>query len=479
MSTRASRYPLLNTAFDLATEYLDGLSQRPVGARATLEEVRKDLDHPLLEEEIDQRQVIEELARDVERGLVASAGSRYFGYVMGGALPVAVATDWLVSAWDQNSALYSQSPAASVVEEIVIRWILDLVGLPAAASGALVTGCQMANFTCLAAARHEVLHRAGWAVEENGLIGAPPVNLIVGAEAHVTILKALRMLGLGDANVLRIPADDQSRMKVDEFEKTLKKVKGPTIICVQAGNVNTGAFDRMPEINALAHAREAWVHVDGAFGLWAAASSRQRELTAGLADADSWATDSHKWLNVPFDSGVALIADAHAHHEALTLHASYLMQSGGPERDGLEWAPEASRRARGFVLYATLRSLGRRGVADLVDRCIRLAQRVASKLAAAPGARVLNDVVLNQVLVSFEAPPGADPDEYTRSIVRRIQREGTCWIGTTRWEGREAVRISVSGWSTTEADIDRSADAILRMVTEEAQDRKAPLTAVF
>jgi len=456
-----THHTLLTQALELATTYLDGLAQRPVGVTTPVDQLRSRVERPLPEEGVEASQVIRELASDVEPGLVASAGPHYYGFVIGGSLPVTLAADWLTSAWDQNACLYAQSPAAAVVEEVVAAWLLDILGLPATASVGLVTGCQMANFTGLAAARHSVLKRFGWDVEQDGLIGAPDLRVILGAQAHFTILSALRMLGIGVRRIEEVPADAQGRMRPDALATLLRASGRPTIVCVQAGNVNTGACDPIGEIAELAHARGAWVHVDGAFGLWAAASPELRRHVAGLAMADSWATDAHKWLNVPFDSGIAIVTDAESHRAALTARAAYLVQASGAERDGLDWTPEASRRARAFTLYAALRTLGRRGLARLVERSCKLARLMAEGLAAEPGVRILNDVVLNQVLVGFDAPDGRDVDALTRATIARIQREGRCWLGGTRWAGREAARISVSNWSTAENDIKMAAAAIV------------------
>ncbi len=457
-----TQHALLSQAKELATAFLDGLPRRPVGVTTPVEMLRRRVAHPLPDEGVEASQVIRDLASDVEPGLVASAGPHYYGFVIGGSLPVALAADWLTSAWDQNACLYAQSPAAAVVEEVVAAWLLDILGLPATSSVGLVTGCQMANFTGLAAARHAVLKRFGWDVEQDGLIGAPDLRVLVGEQAHFTILSALRMLGIGVRRIEEVPADGQGRMEPDALARLLQSAARPTIVCAQAGNVNTGACDPIGEIAELAHAQEAWVHVDGAFGLWAAASPERYRHVEGLAKADSWATDAHKWLNVPFDSGIAIVADPESHRAALTARAVYLVQASGAERDGLDWTPEASRRARAFPLYAALRALGRRGIARLVEQSCGLARLMADCLAAEPGVRILNDVVLNQVLVEFRAPVGRDPDVLTRATLARIQREGRCWLGGTRWGGREAVRISVSNWSTTEDDIRKAAAAIVQ-----------------
>jgi len=451
----------LDTAARLAREFLATVAQRPVGARATHQDLRTALGGALPEEGMDAEQVVAELARAADPGIVASAGPRYFGFVIGGGVPAALAADWLAAAWDQDAGMYVAGPSAAVVEDVVAEWLLDLFGLPRGASVGFVTGCQMANFTGLAAARHEVLARAGWDLEDRGLQGAPRVNVVVGAQAHITIFTALRMLGLGSGTARGVTADGQGRMRPEALRETLRDCDGPTIVCAQAGEVNTGAFDPFTEIAPLCREHGAWLHVDGAFGLWAATSASRRRATRGVELADSWATDAHKWLNVPYDSGVAIVAHPDAHRAAFTKRADYLIRLGGGTRDPADYTPEASRRARGFAIYAALRSLGRRGVAALVDRCCALAQRMAQQLRASKAIEILNDVELNQVLVRFRAPAGVDHAAHTRAVIDRVQRDGTCWLSATTWEGRAAMRISVSGWSTTEQDIDRSAAAIL------------------
>ncbi|MDB4971006.1 MAG: aspartate aminotransferase family protein [Myxococcales bacterium] len=458
---------LLDDTARLAQAYLDGLPERHVGARATAAELMAALGGPLAEDGADPAAVIAALARNADPGLVATAGPRYFGFVTGGSLPVAVAADWLAAAWDQNAAMYAMSPAAAVVEEIVGGWVVDLLGLPRGASVGLVTGAQMANVTALAAARHAVLQRAGWDVAADGLAGAPPVDLVVGAEAHVTIGGALKLLGFGSRRVRVVPADDEGRMIASELALTLRACDGPTIVCAQAGNVNSGASDPFDLIAAEVRAREnAWLHIDGAFGLWAAASPSLRARVRGHAFADSWATDGHKWLNVPYDSGLVIVAHPAAHAAAMARQAAYLAPGAADERSGMMWAPEASRRARGFALYAALRTLGRGGVAALVDRCCALARRMADRLRAA-GVEIMNDVVLNQVLARFtpaahsDGDSGGDGDAHTRAVIARVQADGTCWLGGTVWRERAAMRISISNWSTSEADVDRSAEAIL------------------
>jgi glutamate/tyrosine decarboxylase-like PLP-dependent enzyme len=447
---------LLKRAAGIALEFLDGLPGRRVGPATGVDDLRSALGGPLPETGEDPMKVLEHLAQGADPGLVAMAGPRYFGFVIGGHLPAALAADWLTSTWDQNGTLYLTSPANSVAEEVASAWLLDLLGLPATASVGFVTGGQMANFTCLAAARHEVLRRAGWNVEADGLFGAPEIDVVLSTDAHVTILVALQMLGLGRQRVRRVATDDQGRMRIDSLREVLRERSGPRIVCAAAGNVNTGSFDHLEEVVAAAREHGAWVHVDGAFGLWAAAVPGLRPLVQGAAGADSWAVDAHKWLNVPYDCGLAIVAHAEAHRAAMHATASYL-PSSSDLRDPFDFTPEFSRRARGFTVWAALRSLGRSGMADLVERCCALARRMADHLRAEPGVEVLNDVVLNQVLVRF-----GDSDERTREVIRRVQEDGTCWLGGSLWHGKAAMRVSVSNWSTREADIDLSAEAILR-----------------
>lgn len=459
---RDDSHAILDLAARLAERYLDGLPERGVGPRAGLAELRAALAGPLPERGVEPERVIRELAESADPGLVATAGPRYFGFVIGGGHPAALAADWLVSAWDQNPGLYAVSPAAAVIEETAGRWTRELLGLPPTASVGFVTGGHMANFTALAAARHEVLRRVGWDVEERGLEGAPAVRLLAGAEAHVSIHGALRLLGFGSDRIRAIGADGQGRMRADLLAAELEARQEPAIVCAQAGNVNTGAFDPLDEIADLTRRHGAWLHVDGAFGLWAAVSDRLRPLVAGAGRADSWATDAHKWLNVPYDCGIVAVAHPAAHRAAMNLSASYLGVREDERRDGQDWAPELSRRARGIPVYAVLRALGREGLAELVERSCRLARRMAGRLDGHAGARVLNEVVLNQVLVRFDPGPGADADALTRDVIARVQADGTCWLGGARWQEMEVMRISIVNWATGEADVDRSADAILR-----------------
>ncbi|MFN2484576.1 MAG: aspartate aminotransferase family protein [Candidatus Limnocylindria bacterium] len=466
--TRSAIEPaLLERTTELAVEFLRSLPDRPVKASADLGTLRRELGGPIPEHGEAPEVVIDDLVRRADGGIVGMPGPRYFGFVIGGSLPAALAADWLTSAWDQNAGLYVAGPANSVVEEVAGEWLRELFGLPSGASFGLTTGCMMANFTALAAARHAVLARAGWDVERDGLYGAPEVDVILGEEAHATVGAALQYLGLGRERVIRVAADEQGRMKPDALRAALDGRAGdaPLIVCAQAGNVNTGAFDPIEEIAAaLGRSSNSWLHVDAAFGMWAAASPKLRHLTRGLEKADSWATDAHKWLNVPYDCGIVFVADEAAHRAAMAPPtAAYLEYAEHRERDPVDWVPEYSRRARGFTVYAALRSLGRSGVADLVERCSALASRMARRLAAAPGAEILNDVVLNQALVRFTAGDGRDADQLTREILRRVQDDGTCWLSGTTWHGVAAMRISVSNWSTTEADADASVDAILRV----------------
>lgn len=413
---------------------------------------------PLSEEGEDPMNVLDALAAAAERGTMATPSPRFFGFVIGGSLPVTVGAEWMVSAWDQNTGIYVASPISAVVEDIARQWLLDLFGLPGESSVGFTTGGQMANFTCLAAARHAVLRKAGWDVEREGLQGAPKVNVVVSAESHITIDVALRYLGLG-TRTIPVPTDEQGRMRGRDLAETLRRLSGPAIVCAQAGNVNSGAFDPLREIGSETRERGAWLHVDGAFGLWAAASRRKRPLIDGVELADSWATDAHKWLNVPYDCGLSIVRDPAAHRASMTSSAAYLEQTSGMERDNLDWVPEFSRRARGIPVYAALRTLGRLGVEDLVDRLCDRARQMAQLLARDERVRILNDVQLNQVLVRF-----ADDDQRTRDVVRRVQQDGTCWLGGTVWHGMAAMRISISNWATTEEDVERSAAVILRSI---------------
>ena len=458
---------LLSRTATLANDYLASLATRPVGGPVDLAALREAMGGPLPDGPSDPLAVVEGLAAAADPGLVGSAGPRYFGFVIGGSLPAALGADWLASTWDQNAGLYVISPAAAVAEEVAAGWLVELLGLPAETSVGFVTGATMANFTALAAARHGVLARVGWDVERQGLQGAPRVTVITHAGTHITVYASLQMLGLGreGEGVRKIASDDQGRMRPDALREALAEIDGPVIICTQAGNVNSGAFDPFEELVEIAHQRGAWVHIDGAFGIWAAAVPALHDLMRGHAAADSWSTDAHKWLNVPYDSGLVFVRDAVAHHAAMTLGAEYYIETAGGERDPYNWTPESSRRARGFAVLAALRSLGRSGLVDLIERDCAHARRMAARLSAGNRVTILNDVVLNQALVRFEAlgedSDGSGGDARTRAVIDAVQRDGTCWLSGTTWRGRAAMRVSVSGWQTTEDDIERSADAIL------------------
>src|SRR6201996_2763812 len=440
---------LLAETAERSAQYLAGLPHRSV-APLPQDVARLDtLGGPLPAGPTDPSDILALLDDIGSPATVATAGGRYFGFVIGGSLPAALAANWLAGAWDQNSAMQVMSPVAAKLEEIVLSWMVDLFGLPSGSGAGFVTGTTMANFTGLAAARTALLRRAGWNVEEDGLFGAPPIHVVVGDEVHVSLLKALSMLGMGRSRVTRVAVDDQGRMKPD----ALPALDAHTLVCVQAGNVNTGAFDPAGEICARAHDAGSWVHVDGAFGYWAAASPKYAPLLAGAGDADSWAIDCHKWLNVPYDSAVAIVRTPEHLQAAMAMTAAYLTPGAG--REPWHFAPEASRRARGVELWAAMRSLGRSGLAELVERNCQQAKLFAERLRAA-GFPVLNDVVLNQVLVSFGS------DDETRRVIADIQNDGTCWCGGTQWHGRAAMRISVSSWATTNEDVELSAAAMIR-----------------
>ena len=444
---------LLQATATRAARYLDGLKDRAVApgpdALARLERV----DQPLPEQPSDPEGVIALLDDVGSPATMASAGGRFFGFVVGATLPAALAANWLAAAWDQNVGIVVLSPIAAKLEEVAAGWITDLLGLPRGCGAGFVTCATQANFCGLAAARHALCARRGWDVETQGLFGAPPIRVVVGDEVHVSVLKALMLLGLGRDRVVRVPVDGQGRMRADQ----LPSLDDHTIVCLQAGNVNTGAFDPAADIVPQARAAGAWVHVDGAFGLWAAACPPRAHLVGGFAGADSWAIDAHKWLNVPYDSGIAFVREPAHLKGAMAVNAPYLVI--GETREPNHYVPDFSRRARGVEVWAALRSLGRRGAADLIERTCRHATRFADGLRAA-GYDILNDVVINQVLVTF------GDDETTRRVVAAIQADGTCWAGTTVWQGRTAMRISVSSWATTDEDVERSLAAMIRVAKE-------------
>ncbi len=447
---------LLLDAAERAIRYRESLGERRVVPLPETVSRLAELGGPLPEGPSDPAEVLALLDAFGSPATVASAGGRYFGFVTGSSLPVTVAANWLAGAWDQNAFVAVCSPTGAVLEEIALRWLIDLLGLPTECGGAFVTGATMANLTALTAARHWVLERAGWDVEAQGLFGAPPITVVVGEEVHPSLLKALGLLGLGRKRVVTVPVDGQGRMRADAFPK----LAGPSVVCIQAGNVNTGAFDPAQEICTLAHEAGVWVHVDGAFGLWAAAAPKRAFLMDGFAEADSWATDGHKWLNVPYDCGLAFVRFPEALRAAMALSAPYLIQ--GVEREPSQYTPEASRRARGVEVWAALRALGRSGVAEMIERTCQHAARFADGLRAA-GYQVLNEVVLNQVLVSF------GDAETTRRVIAALQADGTCWCGGTVWQGQTAMRISVSSWATTEEDVERCLATMLRLAGEQGR----------
>jgi glutamate/tyrosine decarboxylase-like PLP-dependent enzyme len=436
-------------AAELAEEHLAGIADRRVGAALSYEDAVAALDEPLPEHGEDPVAVIEHLAATAGPATVASPGPRYFGFVTGGALPAALAADWLASAWDQNAFSRVSSPAAAAIEAVVERWVLEALDLPHDAVVGVTTGATTANFVGLAAARHAVLERVGWDVEADGLIGAPEIRVLVGEQVHASLLSALRYVGLGADRAERVPTDDQGAMRADALELDDR----PTIVCAQAGEVATGAIDPLGAIAGVVREHGGWLHVDGAFGLWAAASPRYRHLTAGAERAHSWAVDAHKWLNVPYDGALSIVADSAPVRAAMGMRASYLPDEEG--REPIDYVPESSRRARALPIYAAMRQLGRSGIAELVDRCCALARRAAAAMEQLDGAQVLNDVVLNQVLVRF-----GDSDDVTRGVIEHVQNGGEAWLGGTVWNGQAAARVSVSNWSTTEADIDRLAAAL-------------------
>jgi glutamate/tyrosine decarboxylase-like PLP-dependent enzyme len=450
-------------AAEMAVDYLRRMPELPVREEASLEELRAALRVPLNEAPLDPQTVVQELVAAAEPGVVQVQSPRYFGFVIGGSVDAAIAADWLASAWDQNAGGYPCGPSAAVVEEAVGEWLIDLLGLPAGSGVGLTTGCQMAHFTCLAAARNRKLAEAGWDVEADGLYGAPPLRVIAGAHAHTTVWAALRMLGFGSNRTEIVDCDDQGRMMPGALARTLREGEGPAIVIAQAGEISTGAMDPFAQIADLVYDYGAWLHVDGAFGLWAAASPRLRDLMVGVERAHSWATDGHKWLNVPYDCGFAIVRDCEAQRAALSSFsgAHYIPPAEHGERFNGDWVPEFSRRARGFPVYAAIRSLGRRGIAELVERSCECAHLMASSLAEMEGAEVLNEVTLNQVLVRFMRNGANVTDE----VMHAVQDEGTCWMSGSTWEGEPAMRISVCNWRTTADDIRRSAEAIERVAS--------------
>ena len=464
MSTRAVFQPVLETTLQHALTYLEGLEQGPVSASATLEDLRERLSFTLAEDGLAPRTVIDELVAGVQGGLLGSAGGRFFAWVIGGSLPAALAADWLTSTWDQNAALYSCSPAEAVIEEACGRWMKELLGLPESASFALTTGCQMAHFTCLAAARNAVLARRGWDVEKQGLLGAPRIHVLCNSQVHGSMERTLRFLGLGSECVQNLAVDAAGCLEPEALAAALKDVAGePALVLLCAGDINIGAFDRFEEIIPLAHAQGAWVHVDGAFGLWVNASPKYRHLLKGVEQADSWATDGHKWLNVPYDCGYAFVADTRAHRASMSLRASYLVHAQ-EARDPFDWNVEWSRRGRGVATYAALRELGRNGIRELVERCCRHARGLVTGIGALAGAQMMWEPQINQGLGRFPDPsPGAteaDHDARTDRVIAGIVQSGRAFVGGTTWRRRRCMRISVCNWQTSEADVAATISAV-------------------
>jgi|HubBroStandDraft_6_1064221.scaffolds.fasta_scaffold117568_1 glutamate/tyrosine decarboxylase-like PLP-dependent enzyme len=460
---------VLDVAAAHAARYLEALSSRPIAANASIKELRSRLFRPLPEFAMDPKDVIEELVRDTEGGLMGSSSGRFFGWVIGGTLPTALAADWLTSAWDQNAASNLTAPAEAVVEEVCGDWMKDLLGIPKSASFAFVTGCQMAHTTALAAARHQLLQERGWDVEQSGLSGAPQLKILTTKSRHESILRSARLLGIGTGAVEYIPSDGTGRMQIGGLAKALERLNSePAVVWLQAGDLNTGNFDPFDEACSVAHAARAWVHIDGAFGLWVATSSKYRHLLAGAEKADSWATDGHKWLNLPFDSGQVFVAHPTAHRAAFAQDASYSVPSQ-ELRNQKDWNPEWSRRGRGFVAYAAVRALGRAGIAEIVERCCAHTQRLVNGIGRLPGAQILAIPIINQGLVRFLAPDG-NHDSATDEVIRRIQLDGVAWFGGATWNGMRVMRVSVCNWMTTHDDIERTLASVSK-VLEERVDR--------
>ncbi|HYV14121.1 MAG TPA: pyridoxal-dependent decarboxylase [Pyrinomonadaceae bacterium] len=456
---------VLTLAQQHAFAFLNNLDEAPVGATVDVQTLRQQLYKPLADSGLPPEQVITELVRDVSGGLIGSAGGRFFGWVIGGAVPAALAADWLTATWDQNGALYATSPAAAVVEEVAGAWLKEVLQLPAHASFALVSGCQMAHATCLAAARHALLAERSWSVEDKGLYGAPPIRILTSSQRHGSFERAVRLLGLGRQQVICLTSDDNDRLEPAALEKALEAdSSAPTIVLLQAGDINIGAFDDFESLIPIAKRYGAWVHVDGAFGLWAAASPRYRDLVKGVKAADSWATDGHKWLNVPFDSGYAFIANPDAHRASMSHRAPYLTHQEDA-RDEMDWNPEWSRRARGFSTYAALRQLGREGVADLIDRCCRHAHEIVMGIGKLAGAEVLREPIINQGLVRFLDPSSEqDHDRRTDEVIAAIVASGEAFFGGTTWRGKRAMRVSVCNWRTSPEDVQRSINSVARVL---------------
>jgi glutamate/tyrosine decarboxylase-like PLP-dependent enzyme len=459
----------LDSAYAHAISHLENLDETSVAATSNAESLRARIARPLPDDGMAADKVIEELVRDVDGGLIGSAGGRFFGWVIGGVLPAALAADWLTSAWQQNGCLYATSPAAAIVEETVGEWLKEIFRLPSNASFALVTGCQMAHVTCLAAARHALLAKRDWDVEGKGLFGAPPIRILSSNLRHASFERAVRLLGLGSSNVVDLPVDDDGRLIPRALASELAKdPEAPAIVLLQAGDINTGAYDEFETLVPIAHQYGAWVHVDGAFGLWATASERRKHLVRGLELCDSWATDGHKWLNVPFDCGFAFVTDPEAHRASLSIRAAYLTHAS-TARDQMDWNPEWSRRSRMFAAYAAVRQLGRKGIEELVDRCCDHARSIVVRIGELEGAELLWEPTINQGLVRFPAPSSsatdADHDRHTDAVIAEILKTGEAFFGGTTWRGKRAMRVSVCNWQTSEEDVDRVVAAVRQAIS--------------
>ncbi|HZS43590.1 MAG TPA: aminotransferase class V-fold PLP-dependent enzyme [Blastocatellia bacterium] len=469
--TDISTQKTLEAAFRHSSSFLENLDHRPVGATVDLNSLRERLGKPLADASVPPDQVIDEMVRDVEGGILGFQSGRFFGWVVGGGLPAALAADWLTSTWDQNAVLYASGPAAAIVEEVTGEWLKEILGLPAVCTFAFTTGCQMAHTTCLAAARHALLARNGYDVERDGLYNAPPIRILTSNARHGSVERAVRMLGLGASNIIDLEVDESGQLQPETLEAALSaNSSSPIIVLLQAGDINTGVYDSFETLIPVAKKYNAWVHIDGAFGLWAAASSRYRHLTKGVEKADSWATDGHKWLNVPFDSGYAFIADAEAHKAAMSYRASYLVH-GEEARDPFDWNPEWSRRSRGFSSYAALRQLGRSGVAELIERSCQHALSLVDGIGKLPSVEVLWRPIINQGLVRFlDSSPNAteeDHDRRTDKVIAAIVATGEAFFGGTTWRGRRAMRVSVCNWRTTEEDVRRTIDAVANVLRKD------------
>jgi glutamate/tyrosine decarboxylase-like PLP-dependent enzyme len=457
---------VLDRAAAHAAAFLASLPSRPIAATASLADLQRRLGKPLPEAAMPAEAVIDELVRDTEGGLMGSASGRFFGWVIGGTLPAALAADWLTSAWDQNAASNLTAPAEAVVEQVCGDWAKEMFGLPQSASFAFVTGCQMAHTTALASARHKLLRDRGWDVEAKGLAGAPPLRILTTENRHESILRSARLLGVGTDAIVQVQADNSGRIEMRALEEALRRTDGaPTVVCLQAGDLNTGVFDPFETACRLAHAAKAWVHVDGAFGLWAAVSERHRYLLSGVQLADSWATDGHKWLNLPFDSGLVFVADAAAHRASFAQDTSYSVPTG-QVRNQKDWNPEWSRRGRGFPFYAAVRALGRAGIGEMVDRCCAHAERLVREIGELNGAEIVATPIINQGLVRFLGGDG-DHDRFTDKVIRRIQDDGVAWFGGVTWRGMRVMRVSVCNWLTSDDDIDRTVASIRKVLAAE------------